>query len=380
MTAILLGFLAFFPSISFAASTGTATLLDLHDSFVSATTDRARVEILDEISASTPTSLADVSAIYDLFMRYRNPHVFAAALKSLSLMRPGGRQGAVFVDDMRDNDPLAVFFGIKGALILRYPPALPVIEKIAGRRFAYPNPVKAAVPTDKNQWWVQYEALVALAQWQGKKAWPLLMKKAREAPRVARIMARYFWRDSFHLFRGWANSWFANRRRMAAEGFSGYVPCRELRETWPGLLRLFRSRRIPKDIQASIAVKIGGCATDEELLPFEKEYRSSKDPVQRLLDADVLFSAMRPAVVPFLEDYLKTNPDPDQRAAALSELADMLSPQKFMKLLEWVSVNDPDPDNRQAAARELRSLADAAALKPRRAGQAPEELMPSFVP
>jgi hypothetical protein len=380
MRAILLGVLAVFPAWSFDASTGTVTLLDLHDRFVSATTDRERAQILDQISVSTPSSLADVSSIYDLFMRYRNPYVFSAALKSLSLTRPGGRLGASFVDDMKDADPLAVFFGIKGSLILRYPPALPVIEGIANRRFAYPDPVKAVVPTDKNQWWVQYEALVALAEWQGMKAWPLLMKKTREAPRVARIMARYFWRDSFRLFSGWTTSWFASRRRIAAEGFSGYVPCRELRETWPGLLKLFRSPRIPKSVQASIAVKIGGCATDAELPPFEKEYRLSKDPVQRLLDADILFSARRPAVVPFLEDYAKTNPDPDQRAAAVSELAELVSPKKFMELLQWVSANDHDPDNRQAAARELRALAVAASLQPRQARQDSEDLIPVFVP
>ncbi len=365
---------------AFAASTETASLLDLHDRFVGATKDLERLRILEQISRSTPTSLADVSAVYDLFMRFRNPYVFDAALKAVSLTRPNGRLGALFIDYMKQDDPLSVFFGIKGAMRLRDPRALPVIEAIARRPFAFSSPAAASVPADKNQWWAQYQALVALAEWEGKKSWPLLKEKAHEAPRVARIMSRYFWKDSFSLFRSWMNSWFALRRRISEEGFSGYIPCSEFRQTWDAALRLFRRRRVPKEIQASLAIEIGLGATDAELAPFEADYHASQDPSRRLIDADVLFSARRPAVIPFLKEYAKTNPDPDQRAAAVGELAELLAPKDLQELLKWVVVNDPDPDNRQTAAGELRALEGGRTPQPRPKPPAGQELVPLLQP
>lgn len=330
-------------------------IVDLHDAFIETIDAAQKQRALTQLSRTPPLTQRDVQALFDLFMRFPEQSVRQAALDSLGLLdQKNVHLEPLFLRYLEEPDAEAVLFGIKGTLRLRSPVALPLIQKLAKRPFAFESPQDTPILAEKNAWWVQYEALAALAQWEKAKALPLLSKKASEAPSVARIMASWLWKDSLPLLARWTASSRGRNRRKAQEGFAAEVPVPVLREAMPEMLKILRDPKADKELRHQLAIKVGLASTPEEVGALLREYESLKDPQTRLMLSAALFASRDPQVLPLLVQHAKEHADPRIRAGALVQLKDMLPPAQHRALLEWSAQKDPDPDNRQDAARQLR--------------------------
>lgn len=330
-------------------------IVDLRDAFIETIDAAQKQRALAQLSRTPPVSQRDVQALFDLFMRFPEESVRRAALDSLGLLDQGNvHPEPIFLRYLEEPDPEAVLFGIKGALRLRSSTALPLIQKLAKLPFAFESPQDTPLLTEKNSWWVQYEALAALAQWEKAKALPLLSKKASEAPAVARIMAAFLWRDSLPLFAKWISSSRDKNRRKAREGLTADVPLPALREARPYMLGILRDPKADKELRHQLAIKAGLASTPEEVGALLREYESLKDPQTRLMLSAALFASRDPQVIPLLVQHAKEHADPRIRAGALIQLKDMLPSAEHRALLESSAKSDPDPDNRQDAARQLK--------------------------
>ena len=345
-----------------SASAAVSGVHRLHDEFLAAVKGEDKARDLLQIEKSSPVSMQDVADLYDLFMRFKNPYVRAGVLQALSRVTRGNpRIGPLFLDYMKIDDPSSVFFGIRGALFADYRPALPAIRKIAMRPFAKPSPDLLSFPGQKDEWWDQYQALIVLTEWEGANAIPILEKKADEAPRVARIMGRYFWKRSLPVFMRWLrwpDSWSKTNREKALEGLQSDVPLPVLRETRNLMLKIVRDKGADRTVRIQLAVKVGQCSSAAQIAGLVADYRKEKNEETRNLYATAVFASARPEAVPLLEEFARKAPAPMSRAAALLELAELLPPPEFRKQLEWTAKNDPDPDNRQSAERDLRGLGE----------------------
>ena len=156
-------------------TTPPPSVTQLHDSFLEAVDEQRKAELVEAISTTAPASNRDIQALFDLFMRYPDERVRRGVLASLQLTNP--RSPSLedqFLRYLSEPEPDAVMFGIKGSLRIKAPAALPIITKLARKPFAFRSPHDTPLLSDKNAWWVQYQALEALAQWEGEAALPLL--------------------------------------------------------------------------------------------------------------------------------------------------------------------------------------------------------------
>jgi len=332
-----------------------ASVAELKNAFIQSVEDSEKARILSRLARTPPATATDIQALFDLFMRFPDTLVRDSALSSLELMnRNSPHLEQIFVNFLQEPEPEAVLFGIKGALRIRDAKALPLIEKLARRKFAFKSPQDAPLLAERNQWWVQYEALSALAQWLGEEAGPLVLNKTRETPGVARILGTYFWKEYLPQFAKWSASGGRDNQERARQALTAPAPSEALRQTRPELLRILRDPKTERELRHQIALKVGLTSTEEEVSSLLQEYRDSKDPATRLMLSAALFASRSRQAIPLLLEHAKQHPDPRTRAGARLQLRDMLPKKEYRALLEWVSRNDPDPENREEAAGELK--------------------------
>lgn len=188
------------------APLGGASVTTLKGRFVEATDEGVRNQVLTQLAVTRPVSARDVSALFDLFTRFSDPVVRQKVMESLALINPSSPQlDPLFISYLSQPEPETQLFGINGAFHLRSRQGLPLVRKIAERKFAAADAASISLLSSRNAWWAQYEALSALAQWEGDKVLPLLRKKSDESAAVARLLGRFFWRQTFRASRAGRN-------------------------------------------------------------------------------------------------------------------------------------------------------------------------------
>jgi hypothetical protein len=261
---------------------------------------------------------------------------------------------AAFMEYLKLPESEARFFGIEGAFRLRSLRALPLIEKMAERRFTVKSPGETPILSDKNIWSTQFEALSILAQWQGAQALPLLRSKAQEAPAVARLMAQFLWKDSFSQIVKWADAG-DSAAEQAHEALTAEVPLSALRETRAQMLSVLRDPKAARELRHQLAIKVGRSSTPEEVDALLAEAEAAKDPETRLTLFAALSASRSPKTVPWLKKLSVEDPDPQIRLNSLMQLSLLLPPAEMRPLLEAAAIHDQDADNRQSASEMLKA-------------------------
>ncbi len=323
----------------------------LHDDFVETIEEAPRTGILERLARTQPVSPADVDALYDLFMRFPDPRARSAAISSLQLLNPSSPYLEPLFERYLDQpEPESKLFAIKGVLRLRDEHAYPVIRALAEKKFAQKDAAEVVMQGERNGWWVQYEALAALAQWRPEQALPLLVKKSAEAPAVARLIGTFLWAQGLPQISKWAASPAPEDRERAQQALEAPAPTSALRQTRSAMLAAMRDSNAPQELRHQFAVKVGLSSTPSEIDDLLAEHAALKDDKSKLFFATALFATRDKKIVPILEDYAKSSQDANVRLGALIQLKDMLAPKDFRQVTDWVEKNDPDEVNRSAAA------------------------------
>jgi len=334
----------------------TWTVADLSTYFVASMDNDEKFTILEHLRQTAPKSAQDIRSLLNLYSRF--PEARAQAEDSLLRLSPKAQEfGPSFIGLIQDEDPFFQMFGLSGAYRLRFEPALSPIRKLAETKFAHPRPALDLLPGEYNTWQSQYAALRILALWEGKAALPLILKKTKEAPQTAAIVAAFFWEEAFDQIVGWAQSSKPEDAERALAAWGAETPIEVLRKTWPRLKALVLDKSRKPELRHRAAVKLGACSGPEEVeaLLQEREARRKDERTRTLLDA-ALFASRSPRVVPILEEYAKASPSALARAGALLQLREMLDPARYAELLRWAADSDPDMENRANARHELERL------------------------
>jgi hypothetical protein len=324
----------------------------LQQSYVESVDDSRRAEVLEALAKTAPVSRRDLSDLFDLFMRFEATR--NAVVKSLNLMDPKSQAlESTFVEDLMSDDPDAQFFGLTGIVRLNDRHALPLILKITDRPMPLRDPRYTPYISKRKQWWLEYNALSVVAQWQGEQSLSLLKSRTLESPQVADIMAGYLWKDSLPYFEKWIAK--SKTSEIAEEGLNAPVPRDDLRQTRPDLMKILRDPKANTELRHLIALKIGFSSTEEEIGALLGEYDAAKNPTTKLMLEAALFASRSRQVIPLLTQTVKENVNAATRIGALVELKGLLKKDDYKPILTWVSVHDADPDNRQKASEELAS-------------------------
>src|SRR5471032_1142093 len=112
-----------------------------------------------------------------MFSRYSDPELRKKVMDSLALIDPSSPQlEPLFISYLNQPEPETQLFGINGAFHLRSRDALPLVRKIAERKFESADAASISLLSRRNAWWTQFEALSALSQWEKERTLPLLRK------------------------------------------------------------------------------------------------------------------------------------------------------------------------------------------------------------
>ncbi len=314
-------------------------------------------KILREVARTAPVTPIDVQYDFDLYMRYPQPMARSAVMSSLSLLKgPNHELASVFLGYLSHKDPQILLFAIQGAFQLRSQRALPLIEKIAKSKFKFSSLEQATLLKDRQMWTAQYEALDALALWQGEKVFKLIVSQAEKAPSVARILAVRFWDKTLPLMAEWSKSSSASKRAMADEAAATDISISVLENSYDEILSIVENNKLPNGLRHQLAIKIGICANENQIKSLIQKYQATTDENERVMLETALFASRSHQVIPILVHYAKTNPDPVRRMNARFELKELMDPAQYRDFLKWVAKNDPDSENRKEASRELASL------------------------
>jgi hypothetical protein len=317
------------------APIGGASVSTLKARFIGATEEAERVKLLDEISATRPASAQDVSALFDLFSRFSDPDLRAKVMTSLSRIDPSSPQlEPMFISYLHQPEPETQLFGINGAFRLRSRQALPLVRKIAERKFEAADAASISLLSSRNAWWTQYEALSALAQWEGDKSLPLLRRKCEESSAVARLLGRFFWRQTFPDIKAWAESGDANVREKAVQAAGAPIDPSDARATRDGMLEIVRDAKADEEVRHRLALKVGASSTDAEVEALIAEHdKAGDEKLRQLLVGAVSYSHSRKAV-PLLVRYARESPDETIRQGARAELVDLVGEGEAKALTE----------------------------------------------
>ena len=337
-----------------AAPARAASVLELKSLFQETVDDPGKARALAQLARTAPVTRQDIEALYDLWMRFPIDAVRQPVLTSLQRVAPRSPEAeGLLLRCLADDDDASLMFGIKGVERVHPPAALAPLRKLAERKFKFSSSAKAQTTADRNAWWVQYEALSALAEWEGAPALPLLKKRAKEAPEVAKIMALHLWKESLPVFLQWAKGNVEDKAR-ASEGLDAPAPASALRATRAQMLEIVRDPLADAEIRHNLALKVGLCSSPEEVTALLKEHEATPEPYLKRLLAAAAFASRDRQIIPLLTSFAKTDPQANVRAGARLQLKDLLSPADYRALLQWAVKSDPDPENRDSAALELK--------------------------
>ncbi len=306
----------------------------LKERFVEALDEPSRVKLLDQIAVTAPVSAQDVSALFDMFSRYSDPGMRKKVMDSLALIDPSSPQlDPLFISYLNQPEPETQLFGINGAFHLRSRQGLPLVRKIAERKFEAPDASAIALLSQRNAWWTQYEALSALAQWEPEKTLPLLREKSNESAAVGRLLGRFFWRQTFPDLKAWSESSDANVREKAVEVAGAQIEPSEARATREGMLDIVRDPKADEEVRHRLALKVGACSTDAEVEALIAEHDKTKEEKMRLLLMAAISYSRSPKAVPLLVGYARDSTDEILRKGARLELVDLVGEEKTETLL-----------------------------------------------
>lgn len=317
------------------APVGAPGVAALKERFLSATDDAARGKTLDQIAQTTPVTAQDVSALFDLFSRYPDATLRRRVMDSVARLKPDEPQlEPLFLTYLRQEEPEAQLFGINGAFRLRSREALPLVRKIAERKIKAPSASSINALSERNAWWTQYEALSALAQWEGDKSLSLLDKKAKESPAIARLLGQFFWTRTLPRIAAWSRSSAAVDRERAVEASKAAIEPAEAKATRADMLALVRDAKADDEVRHQLALKVGAVSDDAQTGELVREHDAAKDGPTRLLWAAAVFQSPSQESVPLLTRYARESPDDQTRAGARALLVDRVGEARAAELLK----------------------------------------------
>lgn len=346
--------LSLFAAAALAQYPAPPTAHALYEKFIETVDAGAKAKVLEDLARTPATNSADVQGLYDMYMRFPDERVRRAALGSLQLMSPAAVSAEPLITRcLGDSELDSVLFGLKGALRLRSASLLPLVKKIAGRKFRHQTPADAAAVTERNAWWVQYEAVAVLAQWQGPEALPLARRKAAEAAGVARVLGQHYWEETLSDSLEWTRG-DARERARAYEALDAPAPLPALRNTRETMMKFVADRAADAEARHKLALKIGASSKPEEVPALLAAHEAAADEYTKKIWAAAAFATHDPQIVPLLTRYAKENAEPLVRLGARIQLKDMLPPSEYRALLEWAAKSESDPQNRELAEKELK--------------------------
>lgn len=319
-----------------ATPIGAASVGVLKARFVEALDDATKTKLLQQISVTRPVSARDVSALFDLFSRNPDPVVRRKVMDSLALIDPNSPQlEPLFLTYLRQPEPETQLFGINGAFRLRSREALPMIRKIAERKFEAPDASAITLLSSRNAWWTQYEALSVLSQWDGEKerTLSLLRRKADESPAVGRLLGQFYWAETFKDLKGWAESSDDNVREKAVQVAGAKIETAAARATRDGMLDILRDPKADEEVRHRLALKVGACSTDAEVEALVAEHDKTKDDKLKLLLVGAAAYSRSQKAVPLLVRYARDSSDEIMRKGARAELVDLVGEDQTKTLL-----------------------------------------------
>lgn len=329
----------------------TWAVADVAQAWAFAVREADKGRLLDQLGKTKARTDADLQALMNLYSR-GSPAIQRQVEASVALLGPAEAVAAPFFEALlEDEDPQTQTLGLAGAARLRSPRALELVRALAEKPFTAPEPTISMNPLDNAHWRLQFTALGVLAEWQGEKTLPLIIKRAKEVPAAAELAATLFWVEGFDKFVAWSESGRPEDQALASRAWSAATPFKTLRTTKDKLWELVLSRR-KRETRHRAAVKLGLTAEDADIDRLLAERSKTAESDRPLLDA-ALFASRHLKAIPILTGYAKSSRDPLARAGALFQLRSMMSPDEYRALLKWVAANDIDAENRANAAAEL---------------------------
>lgn len=307
-----------------AAQTAPPTVFGLKERYVSAIERVDKEKALAALAETAPRDQGDVSALYDLFMRFPEARARRAALASLALSPTHPTLEPLALTALRSPEPESVYFGAHLAAKAGTPAALEELRKVAGRRLRKPSAEESAFATERGTWWAQYEALDVLASVDGAKALPLLKARLAESPKVGAIIGARLWTEAWpDLLKLAASS--KERERMAArEAARQPIDPSDARATREGLLAAVGDAKLDAEFRHQVALKAGASSDEKEAEELARRHDAAKSEGERLLWASALFASGKPAAVPLLVRFAKEDPDELRRLGARAQLVRMV--------------------------------------------------------
>lgn len=325
---------------------------NIAEAYISAARPEDRKQLLVRLGEVKPRDDKDLRALLNLYSR-EEAAVRAQVEASLSRLAPVDiGLSPFFAFALQDEDPVFQIFGLIGAGRLRDPRSLDLVRDLAKKDFPAAELSIGMSPADAHRFTLQFNALRLLADWEGEKALPLVLKRSRDVPGAGEIAAMAFWEKALEEFVAWSESKRPADRARAAKAWGAPVARTKLAATKARLWKLALDRRRSVTTRHRAAVKLGICAEEADVDRLLAERAKAEGKVRALLDAG-LFASRHPKAIPPLISYAKESSDPLARAGALFQLRLMMPPADYRALLEWVAKNDTDQENRTNATAEL---------------------------
>lgn len=318
-----------------ATPIAAASVTVLKDRFIEAINAAERTKALDQIAKTAPVSGQDVAHLFDLFSRFTDTYTRDSVMASLSRIAPGSPQlEPIFINYLRQPEPEAQLFGVNGAFRLRARAALPLIRAIAGRRFGASAVTENNVMSERNSWWIQYEALSVLAQWEPERSQSLLESKGQESAKVGTLLGRYYWKQTLPKLRAWSGSGDLIASERAALAVAAPIDLADARATRVQMLALLRDPKADAEIRHHMALKVGVSSNDEEAAALVLEHDAVKNDADRLFWATAAFSTRSPKIIPLLVRYARQTDDEPMRKGATAQLLDMVGEAEARSLID----------------------------------------------
>jgi len=322
------------PPADAADAAPAENVAEFKERLIAATNDPERSKAAEGLKRTAPKSAQDVAALFDLFSRFPNPDLRAIVMASLARIPPDSPQlEPMFLTYLKQPEPSSQLFGINGAFRLRSRLALPLIHQIAERKLSTGNPSTITVLKDRLEWNTQYEALSALAQWEGEKVLPLLRQKADESPDNAYLLGLFFWRQTLPDLASWIRSKDPLSQQKALAAASARIQPADARATREKMLALLRDATLDSELRHRLALKVGLSSTDDEVDALIREHDSAADETTRAVWATAVFVSRSPRAVPLLTRYARESPTESFRNGARAQLVEMLGEDKTKELL-----------------------------------------------
>lgn len=322
------------------------------EAYISAARPADRKTLLVRLGEIKPRDDKDLRALLNLYSR-EDAGVRAQVEACLSRLAPADiGLSPFFALTLQDEDPVFQIFGLIGASRIRDPRTLDLIRALAEKDFPAPESSIGLSPADAHRFTLQFNAVRILADWEGEKALPMVLKRSKDVPGAGEIAAMAFWEKALEEFVAWSESKKPADRARAAKAWGAPVPRAKLAATKARLWELALDKRRSVFTRHRAAIKLGICANEADVDRFLAERAKAEGKIRALLDAG-LFASRHPKAIPLLVVYAKEANDPLARAGALFQLRAMMPPADYRALLEWVVKNDTDRENRANSAAEL---------------------------